>query len=137
MTAPKNKAAQALGRLGRGKPKRYSDAEREKRRQRMHAINERKAQANPERRVFVRMADGTTVEYRFTVADHRKLVAEAKKLHMGLPELIRRKRPIVAGCAACGYVHMIDVSIPFVDKKMEQPPPCPNCGTKLARGKGK
>ena len=35
-----NKAAQALGRLARGVPKRYSPEELERRRQRMVALNE-------------------------------------------------------------------------------------------------
>ena len=37
-----NKAAQKLGRMGKGIPKSFSPAELEKRRARMEAINERK-----------------------------------------------------------------------------------------------
>lgn len=39
-TTPKNEAAAALGRLARGKPKRLSDAERERRRQAMRLIGQ-------------------------------------------------------------------------------------------------
>jgi hypothetical protein len=41
-----NKAAQALGRLARGVPKKLSAAEIERRRQRMSLINERKRKAS-------------------------------------------------------------------------------------------
>jgi len=37
-----NKAAQALGRMGKGKPKNYTKAERARRAERMRIINERK-----------------------------------------------------------------------------------------------
>lgn len=42
---PKNPAAVALGKLAAGKPKRFSRAERERRRQRMIAMNEQRKAA--------------------------------------------------------------------------------------------